>query len=196
MLLSDYLPTFDFHEIHRTNVLASPARVFHSIKEVTVAELPAFRLLMGLRALPARLKRRARRGMTIERAQPLLEWASKAGFVPLAEVADLEIVFGIIGQMWKLSGGSSPRITNLQEFLAFNQPGYAKVVANFYIERSDADDSITLSTETRIQATDTAARRQFALYWRFIYPGSALIRKEWLNAIRRRAERGPAEARV
>ena len=30
---------------------------------------------------------------------------------------------------------------------------------------------------------------RFALYWRVIYPGSALIRRMWLRALRLRAER-------
>ena len=47
-----------------------------------------------------------------------------------------------------------------------------------------------LSTETRIKATDGDARRSFGRYWRIIHPGSALIRRVWLRAVRRRAERG------
>jgi hypothetical protein len=38
-------------------------------------------------------------------------------------------------------------------------------------------------------ATDPASCRRFAVYWRVIYPGSALIRRMWLRAIRLRAER-------
>ncbi len=45
-----------------------------------------------------------------------------------------------------------------------------------------------LTTETRVFATDSRARRRFAVYWRVIYPGSALIRRSWLDAIKRRAE--------
>ena len=52
----------------------------------------------------------------------------------------------------------------------------------------------TLTTETRVYATDTSTRRHFAFYWRVIYPGSALIRRMWLRAIARRAEsRGVTE---
>jgi len=36
--------------------------------------------------------------------------------------------------------------------------------------------------------TDAATTRRFAAYWRVIYPGSALIRRMWLRAIKRRAE--------
>ena len=64
---------------------------------------------------------------------------------------------------------------------------------NFHIE--DAGGSACLvTTETRIVATDPAARRKFGRYWRVIYPGSALIRKMWLRAVRQRAERPTAGA--
>src|SRR5262245_32557245 len=58
---------------------------------------------------------------------------------------------------------------------------------NFYVE--DAGGGVSrLVTETRVHATDAAARRRFAAYWRMIYPGSALLRVTWLRAIRARAE--------
>jgi len=34
-------------------------------------------------------------------------------------------------------------------------------------------------------------RQRFQLYWRVIYPGSALIRRMWLRAIKQRAEALP-----
>jgi hypothetical protein len=45
-----------------------------------------------------------------------------------------------------------------------------------------------VTTETRIFATDEVARRKLAFYWLVIRPGSALIRRDWLKAIRNRAE--------
>jgi hypothetical protein len=54
------------------------------------------------------------------------------------------------------------------------------------------DGRCRLATETRVHATTPGARRAFAPYWRVIYPGSALIRRMWLRAIRRRAERAAA----
>jgi len=48
-----------------------------------------------------------------------------------------------------------------------------------------------LTTETRVYAGTNAARRRFAIYWRFIRPGSGIIRRSWLEAIKRRAEATP-----
>jgi hypothetical protein len=36
---------------------------------------------------------------------------------------------------------------------------------------------------------DAAARRAFAHYWLVVRPGSGAVRRSWLRAIRRRAER-------
>jgi len=74
-----------------------------------------------------------------------------------------------------------------ENFAAFAEPGWAKGAVNFRVVREG--DHTLLSTETRVLATDAAARRSFRHYWRLIYPGSAAIRLAWLRAIRRSAER-------
>jgi hypothetical protein len=63
------------------------------------------------------------------------------------------------------------------------------VALNFRIEPAAA--GVVLRTETRVYATDATIRRMFTPYWRTIYPGSALIRRSWLRAIKTRAERTP-----
>ena len=64
---------------------------------------------------------------------------------------------------------------------------HSAAVINFLVE-PDGDGSADVSTETRVHAPDAAAARLFAAYWRVIYPGSALIRRMWLAAVKRRAE--------
>ena len=63
-----------------------------------------------------------------------------------------------------------------------------KVVANFLLQEA-GHSSIRTSTETRVRALSPRARKDFLPYWRVIYPGSALIRRMWLRAVKRRAER-------
>jgi len=45
---------------------------------------------------------------------------------------------------------------------------------------------IVAPPERRVCANDASSRRKFALYWRVIDPGSAIIRRMWLRAIERR----------
>jgi hypothetical protein len=72
------------------------------------------------------------------------------------------------------------------DFKEFDRPGYVKVAMNFHL--AEIAGGCRVSTETRVLATDSSARWKFAVYWRIIYPGSALIRRMWLAAIKRRAE--------
>lgn len=67
-------------------------------------------------------------------------------------------------------------------------PGYAVAGMNFLVTPDGPNGSV-VSTETRVFANGSATRRQFATYWRVIYPGSALIRRMWLRAVRDRALR-------
>jgi hypothetical protein len=66
-------------------------------------------------------------------------------------------------------------------------PGNAVATINFRV-RDEGGGWCTVTTETRVFATDLAAQRRFARYWRVIYPGSSLLRYTWLRAIRARAE--------
>lgn len=47
------------------------------------------------------------------------------------------------------------------------------------------DDGSMLRTETRVRAADPRARLAFRVYWLFVGPFSALIRRRWLRAAAR-----------
>ena len=67
------------------------------------------------------------------------------------------------------------------------RPHAAVATMNFLVT-PDGNGS-RLSTETRVYANTDSARRRFAVYWRIIRPGSDIIRRMWLRAIKERAER-------
>jgi hypothetical protein len=141
--------------------------------------------LFAIRSLPARLM--GQDDETFAPSRPLLDQLYENDFVVLAET-ERELVFGLIGKFWELSGGASIHLANAREFLDFDQPDYAKAAANFIIsENSHGGFSVT--TETRIHIPHPKTRKKFAVYWGIIYPGSAWIRRLWLKAIKRRAER-------
>ena len=75
-----------------------------------------------------------------------------------------------------------------EQFKVLKGPDIAKVTMNFRVEPGQPGEC-QVTTETRVYAITARGRRAFAGYWRVIYPGSALIRRMWLQAIRRRAER-------
>jgi len=191
MSLERFFPRYDFHEVHGLSIKATPERVFLAIKEVTAGEVAWLRTLFGLRAWPGRLLGRKATGGGKDDVSrtPLFAQMLRRGFVLLDEQANQELVIGTIGQFWKLSPGRvAPRIATAAEFLAFDQPGYSRAVMNFRLQERADGRGVLLSTETRILSPDAVTRRKFARYWFLIAPGSALIRRMWLRAIKRRAE--------
>jgi len=95
-------------------------------------------------------------------AKPILDVALRSGFRMLIDDAPRELVIGT---------RVAPRTLAVMNF------------------RVDNDGLVT--TETRVFAETDRARRKFAIYWRFIRPGSGIIRRSWLEAIKRRAEAKP-----
>ena len=187
MLLDKFLPKFEFNEIHTTKVDAPPERVFTAIKELTAAELsPLIFWMMDIRSLPAKLMGKSYPGMA-RQSKPFLDQMIEGGFIPLAEETNSEIVFGLVGQFWKLTGGIEPDIPSPQAFLDFDDPAFAKVAANLAVT-VDENGRTRCSTETRIDVADPRTRRKFAFYWRIISMGSGWIRVLWLKAIKRKAE--------
>jgi hypothetical protein len=187
MQLDKFLPTYEFNEIHTVTVDAPPERVFTAIKELTPAELsPLIFWMLDLRSLPAKLIGKNAPSVA-QQSKPFLDQMYEGGFLPLAEKINSEIVFGMIGQPWKLTGCEEPEVPNPQAFLGFSDPVFAKIAANLFVT-VDAEGRTHCSTETRIHVRDPRTRRKFAFYWRIISMGSGWIRVLWLKAIKRKAE--------
>ena len=151
------------------------------MRDVSASEIRLFGLLTSIR-------RGGRKGpesvINAPEQQPLLSVALRSGFRLLAEQPPREIVFGT---MVAVPPGVRNADITPAEFMTLGGPGYAKAVMNFRII-PDGNGSM-IHTETRVFATDDATRRAFGRYWRVIYPGSAIIRREWLRAIDKRATR-------
>ncbi|HEU4886817.1 MAG TPA: hypothetical protein VFV49_02950 [Thermoanaerobaculia bacterium] len=156
--LDEFAPAWQFHEVHTMRVEAPPARVYEAIKQVRANEIRLFRTLTWIRRGG---KEAPESILNAGDEKPLLDVATSSGFYYLADDAPREVV--------------------VQTRLGPSSFG----TMNFLIT-PDGTGSI-VSTETRVFARTPAARRQFAAYWRVIYPGSALIRRMWLRAIARRA---------
>jgi hypothetical protein len=187
-ILDRLVPTFQAVERHSAMIAASADQVWAALSQVTTGELRLFRLLMGVRVLPGRLVRSP--GARFDADEPLLGWAVRFGFTILGEDARRELVFGAIGQPWRLAGGRGMvAVVDGSDFAAFDRAGYAKMAANLRLDPIAGGGAIQLTTETRVACTDPTSARRFARYWRLIRPASGAIRRSWLTAIKRRAER-------
>jgi hypothetical protein len=183
--IDHFLPRWHFHEVHETTVHAPPVRVMQAIHAVPPREIRFLRGLMAVRGLGLR-----KRDPAAEH-RPLLGAALRDGFVLLEEDDDRELVVGTAGQFWQMAG-TRVAVAGPAEFLSFDRPGCAKVAMNFRLW-DDGEGGTRVTTETRILGLDEEARRRFGAYWRLIYPGSALIRRSWLAAIKARAEANETE---
>jgi hypothetical protein len=190
--LDQFVPAYQFNEFHSVRIAASRDKVYAALKQVNAEEVLFFHTLVWLRRL-------GRPGpesiLNPPPNMPLLEVATKTSFILLAEEPGREIVMGTLvaaPRGWRPRGERTPE--SFKALVASQQPGFVPAAMNFRLEecdaptRRDAEPCTLLTTETCIYATDSSSRRAFARYWRVIYPGSSLIRRMWLRAIKKRAE--------
>lgn len=177
--LDEFAPAWQFREFHTIGVAAPPARVFEAIKRVRADEILLFRTLTWIRRGGQPLPQSILNAGTRE---SLIDVATRGGFVRLADDSPRELVIGTV----VMAPPGTRGVLTPQVFQRDLPPGFALATMNFVVA-ADGPDRSFVSTETRVFANSTAARRQFAAYWRVIYPGSAIIRRMWLRAIQRRA---------
>jgi hypothetical protein len=156
--IDDLLPAYDVQEVHSVALALDPERAVAAALATPVAADPLVRALLRVRGLST--------GGTIADA---FAWMR---FEELAR-REGEIVVGASGTPWRPRGG----IRSFHDAA----PGTVRIAAGFRA------DGTTLTTETRVAATDAAARRAFLRYWRIVGPFSALIRRRWLARIAREA---------
>lgn len=176
--LDVFVPVYQFVEVHETRVRGTPEAVYRAIRAVRADEIRTFRTLTWIRTPRLRVTRES---IMAPGQDPILDIATRTGFVWLADDAGREAAVGAVVCC------RGKRLKDADDFRALTQPGYAKAGMNFRVE-DQGGGLCRVTTETRVFATDAAARRSFGLYWAFIYPGSALIRHGWLRAIKLRAE--------
>ena len=155
------MPQWEFDERHEIDIAASPEKIFEAIRAVRADEIQFFNTLTAIR----RGGCKGREGiLNPSKSAPILDVALRGGFFVMADDPPHEIVIGTV----------------------VIRPNRAIAAMNFRVIPHGATSRLV--TETRIHATDSAARRRFAIYWRIIHPGSDVIRRGWLDAIKRRAE--------
>ena len=178
--LDEFIPVWQFDEFHTVHIAAPPARVFDDIKRVRADEIFFFRTLFWIR-MGGRPARTALQDAT-PRTASLIDVATHRTFVYLADDAPREFVIGTAVR-WPTAAREPITPSYFQSTLP---PGFVLTAANFTVTPDGRGGSI-VSTETRVHANSPSALRNFAVYWRVIYPGSVIIRRMWLRAVKRRA---------
>ena len=174
MTIDDVLPAWDWRSAHATRVAAAPERAAAAVREFRGRDLPVTGALMRVRAFGRR---------TFD-DRPALETLARIGLARLAD-EPYGLLLGGVMSPWRVRGGHRT-IASAEGFRAYAEPGWVRVAAAFTVVPEDG--GCRVATETRIAATDDAARRRFGRYWRLVGPFSSITRREMLAAIRRRAE--------
>ena len=188
MALDTIVPVYQFGEHHEIRIAAPPECVYAALRAVTAREIRLFRLLTWLRSprLPGRGEESI---LNPADDEPILQVATRSGFVLLHDDPPNEIVFGAIVCCEQ---GSPP--AGAEEFRA-REGSLARAVMTFHAV-AERGGATRLITQTRVHTSDAVAERRFAPYWRLIYSGSALLRRMWLRAVKARAEASTPSGRA
>ena len=180
-LLDRVMPRYDIVERHHVAVGASADITFGAACKQDLMSLPVVQSIFKARELIL-----GSDPDTARRPRGLLELTKSIGWGVLAEVPGREIVMGAVTQPWHANVVFRPLPPD--EFAAFNEPGYVKIVWTLRADPRGAHASI-FRTETRAVATDAYARAKFRQYWSFLSPGIILIRWASLHPLKSKAER-------
>lgn len=185
-VLDRFLPRFDVGERHRALVAAPAAAVFEAARRLDFNRAPLIRAIFRARQL-------LMGGSTAEagRAGSFIDEVLALGWRVLEEEPGRRLVFGAVTQPWHADVVF--RGIPAEEFAAFAEPGYVKIVWTIQVTPVDGSSSV-FSTETRAVATDPDSRARFRRYWTLVSPGILTIRREMLRQVRREAERREARS--
>jgi hypothetical protein len=170
-LLDEFLPSYHFSERHELEINAPAATVYASVMACDLTQSPVVKWLFQLRRLPW--------------GDVTLDGLERIGFQTLRMNRDREVVMGLVGRFWTVSGGILA--IHPDEFVRFDAPGYAKAAFNFQLQPR-GHGRTALTTETRIWCTSPRSKMLFGFYWAGIRPFSGLVRHEWLRVVKRQAE--------
>jgi hypothetical protein len=173
--IDDWLPRYDVHERHETELPVPPERALELLLSLPAAPDWIVRLLIGARGMAAR-------------DESLERFFLAHRFVVLSQTPT-ELVAGAVGAVWRPRGGLV-HLDGADAWRNANVPGTIKAAVDFRAE--PAARGSRLSTETRVLASDPRARRAFRVYWLVVGPFSALIRRRWLAAAMAAAKRSGA----
>ncbi len=159
-------------ERHELRVAVPPERVAEAVEQVRLIDMPIVRLLLIMR------------GIRHSKEMTLREFFSTPPFLILEEAPAQEFVIGDAGRPWRLRERRSA--PDAAEFRATGQPGTTHVIANLRVDATASGSLVW--TETWVETFGPMAGWLFRAYWLIVGPFSALIRREFLRAARKRAQ--------
>jgi len=180
-VLDDSMPEYQFFERHSARIHARPELVMQAIRQSTFGDMKSLATLLKIRGAALRIHDTG--GLLPDKR--ILDAFSASGY--LSGGSEHEIVmFG----GWNVRANRRLEVHTVQEFADYREQGAVKMAYDFNVEDAGGGWS-TLTAETRVAALDDLTRRGMGRYWRLIVPGSGLLRLQWLEGIKKRAEGMP-----
>ena len=180
-LLDPFIPLPDVRERHEIVVPAPAPLVLEIARNLDIQSILPVRVIFWMRSkvLGARVS-------DVRRPKGLVEEMLGIGWARLAEERDHYFCAGAACQPWQADVAFSP--IRADQFATFGEPDCVKIAWTLEVE--ELEPAVTrLATETRVVATDAAARAKFQRYWRMFAIGILMIRRLLLRAVRRQASR-------
>jgi hypothetical protein len=196
-LADDFLPVYDVSDAVATVVEAEKARSWQALLDVDLLrvgrEAPVVGVLGALRVLPEVVanilhgeppaKPPERMRLTDLPSIPMNE----GGWILLGQRPGEEIALGLVGKFWR-PVIEYARISTVEEFRAFDEPGFAKTVYDLAVKELGPSHTL-VSGLMRTATTDEHARRWFRRYWTFgVGSGAHILVSSLLESVRRSAE--------
>ena len=181
-VLDDIMPEYQFFERHSARVHARPEQAMQAVRQSTFGDMKSLVTLLKIRG--AALRTPFHDTGDFSQDKLVLDAFSASGY--LVGGSEHEIVMFGVGNVRAIR---RPEVRTLQEFADYREQGAAKMAFDFNVEEA-GEGWCTISTETRLVVQDDFSRGP-AIYWRLIVPGSGLLRRQWLEGIKKRAESMP-----
>ena len=175
--LDEIMPEYQFSERHAARIHARPDQVIVAIRQSTFGDMKSLMTLLKIRGAALRIHRTG----DFLQDKRILDAFSESGYI----FGGSEHEIAMVG-VWNVRANRRPEVRTLQEVADYRAQGAVKMGYNFTVQEAGAGWS-TIVAETRVVALDESSRG-FARYWRFIVPGSGILRLQWLKGIKRRAE--------
>jgi hypothetical protein len=196
-LLELYMSEYEVAERHHIRVAAPAETTFTAMCEMKMSQPTIIQALFKMRELVLNCAESLakhefatcasnQQEHTTTESKEFLSAMKAVGWGLLAEIPGRECVLGAVTQPWV----AKPvfRAVRPEDFAAFKEPGYVKIVFTLRADPLSASESIA-RTETRATTTDPIARAKFRRYWALVSPGVILIRRGLLRSVKTDAER-------
>lgn len=186
-VLDPFIPTPDRGGRHQTTIHAPAELVMEVARNLQIQSLWPIRALFAIRA-------KVLGGEAAPALPPVgfVRAMLELGWGRLAEEPGRYFAAGAACRPWQAEVAFTPIAA--ENFAAYAEPDKVKIA--WTLEAEALGPALTrFATETRVAATDEAARRKFRRYWRMFGVGIVAIRWILLGAVRREAERQWRERR-